>query len=77
MLQFCYITIRIYESILYTVFLRIEVAPNIGHPRLEASLRQAENLILKAIAYRIPSNIGCEITTETTYKPRLVFEEIR
>ena len=44
----------------YTAFLRIEVAAEY-RSRIEF-----ENFILKAIAYRIFSNIGREITTETT-----------
>ena len=66
----------VYPELRYTVFLRIEVAPEYRPPPIRSRIK-AENLILKAIAYRISSNIGCEITTEKNYKPRPVFEEIR
>ena len=45
-------------------------------PQLEAALK-AENFILKAIAYHMSSNISREVTTEKTYEPRPVFDEIR
>ena len=58
-----------------TVFLRIQVTPEYTPPPIRSRIKP-ENFILKAIAYRISSNIDREITTEKTYKPWPVFEEI-
>ena len=75
--------LRLLITILYrytnTVFLPIEVAPpplQYRPPPVRSRIKP-ENFILKAIAYHIPSDIGREITTKKTYKPRPVFEEMR
>ena len=54
-----------YEEVRFshTVFLRTEVAPEYRPPPIRSRIKP-ENFILKAIAYRISSNTGREITTE-------------
>ena len=58
-----------------TVFLRIEVALEYRPPPIR-SRTKPQRIILKVIDKRISSNIGGEIATEKTYKPRPVFEKI-
>ena len=48
---------------LYTVFLRVEVAPEYRPPPIRSHIKH-ESFIPKTKAYRISSNIGREITTE-------------
>ena len=55
---------------------RIEVALEYRPPPIRSRIKP-ENFILKAIDNRISSNIGRQIATEKTYKPRPVLEEIR
>ena len=51
----------------YTVFLRIEVAPELRPPLIRSRFEH-ENTILKAILYRVSSNIGSKITAEKNGK---------
>ena len=51
----------------YTVFLRIEVALEFRPPSIRSLVKHV-TFILKAIAYRISSNVSSKVTAEETVR---------